>query len=35
MINFDEYTNDMIADMINNTIQSGLIFPIIHIEYLL
>ena len=31
MINFDDYTNENIVD----TIQNGLIFQIIHTEYLL
>ena len=31
MINFDDYTNENIE----NTIQSGLMFQIIHTEYLL
>ena len=32
MINFDDYTNE---NIIEHTIQSGLTFQIIHIEYLL
>ena len=31
MVNFDDYTNENII----NTIQKGLIFQIIHTEYLL